>query len=130
MDGSLSIRRSRRRGVCAAVGLVLAMLPVMAPGVVASPNRCWAKNVTQGTPPRFHLQGVIDAARAGDRIKVKQVCVGHFNIGKRLTLVGEGTPRVPVPGLMMIKPIALEEFLGDQLYVTVRRGGDLPIRVQ
>jgi hypothetical protein len=99
MDQPPSIRKPRRRGFLAAVGLALAMLPVLAQGVDASPNRCWAKNLTQGTPPRSHLQGVIDAARAGDRIKVKQVCVGHFRIGKQLTLVGEGTPRVPVPVL-------------------------------
>ena len=28
---------------------------------------------------------------------VRQVCVGHFRIGKQLTLVGERTPSVPIP---------------------------------
>ncbi len=97
MDQPRSIRKLRRRVFLAMVGLAVAMLPVLAPGVAAAPNRCWAKNLTQGTPPRSHLQGVIDTARAGDRIKVKQVCVGHFRIGKQLALIGEGTSGVPVP---------------------------------
>ncbi|HSH32694.1 MAG TPA: hypothetical protein VLB31_03650 [Actinomycetota bacterium] len=99
MDQPRSIRKLRRRVFLAMVGLAVAMLPVLAPAVAAAPNRCWAKNLTQGTPPRSHLQGVIDTARAGDRIKVKQVCVGHFRIGKQLALIGEGTSGVPVPVL-------------------------------
>ncbi len=78
MEQQPSIREPRLRGFLAAVGLALAMLPVLAQGADAAPNRCWAKNLTQGTPPRSHLQGVIDRARAGDRIKVKQVCVRPF----------------------------------------------------
>ncbi len=99
MDQPRSIRKTRGLALVVAAGLALAMLPATASAVDAAPNRCWAKNLTQGTPARSHLQGVIDTARAGDRIAVKQVCTGHFRIGKRLTLVGGSTPAVPVPVL-------------------------------
>jgi hypothetical protein len=99
MDQSRSIRTSRRFALLVAAGLALAMVPATASNVDAAPSRCWARNLSQGTPARSHLQGVIDAARAGDRIAVKQVCTGHFRIGKRLTLVGGSTPTVPVPVL-------------------------------
>ncbi|MGZ8571969.1 MAG: hypothetical protein ACXWW5_07065 [Actinomycetota bacterium] len=99
MDQSRSIRTSHRFALLVAAGLALAMVPASASNVDAAPSRCWARNLSQGTPARSHLQGVIDAARAGDRIAVKQVCTGHFRIGKRLTLVGGSTPTVPVPVL-------------------------------
>ncbi|HET6712633.1 MAG TPA: hypothetical protein VFI59_02860 [Actinomycetota bacterium] len=99
MDQLRTIRRPRGLAVLAGVGLVLAMLPALTPGAESATNRCWAKNVTRGTPARSRLQAVIDDARPGDRIKVRQVCVGHFRIGKQLTLVGERTPSVTIPVL-------------------------------
>lgn len=97
MDQWRTKRKPRDLAVLAAVWLALAMLPALISRADAASSRCWAKNVTRGTPARSNLQAVIDGARRGDRIKVKQVCIGHFRIERELTLVGERTSSVPIP---------------------------------
>jgi predicted outer membrane repeat protein len=54
---------------------------------------CRAKDVTQGTRASSDLQSVIDAANAGDTVRVAGTCVGGFKIRKRLLVVGGLTPR-------------------------------------
>jgi hypothetical protein len=94
MDRVTCERRTPRRmiSVLGLTALVAGMLAVLAPGANAAVNSCKAKNLTKGTPVDTHLQRVIRAASPGDTISVKYVCVGNFNIGKNLTLVGKATP--------------------------------------
>jgi hypothetical protein len=75
------------------------MLAVLTPAAVGVVNTCRAKNLTQGTAADTRLQRVIKAAKAGDTISVRYVCVGNFRIAKDLALVGKATPTVSRPVL-------------------------------
>ena len=101
MDRATHEHRTPRRGLVVLTTLVLVagMFAVLAPGAGAVANTCQARNLTKGTPVRTNLQRVIKAASAGDTISVKNVCVGNFKIGKRLTLSGKSTPKVAMPVL-------------------------------
>jgi hypothetical protein len=79
----------------ATIGLAVWVVGILGPAAAGVLNSCRARNLTQGTPSRSNLQGVITAASPGDRIAVKFVCVGNFHIAKRLTLVGQPTPHLP-----------------------------------
>ncbi len=76
--------------------LVLAAgaLAVTVPEAGAATNTCQARNLTQGTPSGSDLQAVIDTAGPGDTIQVKRICVGHFEIFKDLTIIGQATTAV------------------------------------
>ncbi len=82
-----------RRGVAASATIALAMtvLLALAPGAASVTNTCRARNMTQDTSSRSNLQAVIREAAPGDKISVKYVCVGNFQIKKPLTLVGKAT---------------------------------------
>ena len=99
MGEATSRRKTLRRvaSLLAANGLVVGMLIVLSTDAAAVVNSCRARDVTKGTAFRTNLQNVIDAASAGDTIAVKRVCVGHFKISKKLTLVGKATDAVPKP---------------------------------
>lgn len=90
---------TRTFSIVLALALIAGMLVVLAQPVGAVANTCRARNLTKGTASRSNLQRVITAANAGDRIAVRYVCVGNFRIPKKLTLVGQATPRVPKPVL-------------------------------
>ena len=107
--------RTPRRSfaILATIGLVAAMLGLIAPAASGVANTCRARNVTQGTPSRSDLQAVIRAADPGDTIAVKHVCVGHFRIHKRLTLVGKPTPD-------LLRPVLLANGVGKVLRVSAR----------
>ena len=94
MDRATRERRAPRRvlSVLATIGLVTALLAVLAPGADAVVNTCKARNLTKDTPVDTNLQRVIKAASPGDTIAVKYVCVGNFTIAKTLTLLGRATP--------------------------------------
>ena len=97
MDRATDERRTppRMLAVLTTLGLVAGMLAVLPPGADAVVNTCKARNLTKDTPARSNLQRVIKAASAGDTISVKNVCVGHFKIGKRLILLGKAAPGHP-----------------------------------
>jgi hypothetical protein len=71
----------------------LALVALLAPfGAVAGPPPCQTKNVRTG----FEYKGAnslttaISAANAGDTINVWGTCVGNFEVGKNVTLRGQG----------------------------------------
>jgi hypothetical protein len=115
MDRVTYERRTPQRmiSVLRVTALVAGMLAVLAPGANAAVNTCKAKNLTKGTPVDTHLQRVIRAASPGDTISVKYVCVGNFNIGKDLTLVGKSTPG-------MAKAVLNANGTGRTLYVSAQ----------
>jgi len=76
----------------ATFALVGGTLLTLTPGADAASNSCRARNLTQDGRSDSNLQAVIDTASAGDTIAVKYVCVGNFQVSKKLTLVGEATP--------------------------------------
>jgi hypothetical protein len=79
--------------------IALASMWIAVPGTGASAivNTCQARNATKDGSNRSDLQGVIDAASPGDRVEVRNVCVGTFVIAKDLTIVGRSTTAVPRP---------------------------------
>jgi hypothetical protein len=97
-------KRVRSRTIvplCVSSVIVLAgsLLTFTAAPAVSISNSCRARNATKGTIARSDLQTVIRNASAGDVIEVRNICIGHFVIGKRLTLLGKATPAVPKPAL-------------------------------
>jgi predicted outer membrane repeat protein len=72
-----------------ALALVALLLPF---GAVAGPPPCQTKNVRTGVEYKgaTPLTTAITAASAGDTINVYGTCVGNFEVGKNLTLKGQG----------------------------------------
>ena len=101
MDWSPSERHAPLRMFSSLVplSLVAGMLAFVGPAAEAAVNTCRAKNVTQGTPGNSNLQAAIDDAHRGDTIAVRGECVGDFQIGKWLTLVGRASADVSRPVL-------------------------------
>ena len=96
MDRAPRVHRTPRRmlSVLATFALVGGTLVALAPGADAGVNSCRARNITQDGRSNSNLQTVIDAASPGDTIAVKYVCVGNFQVSKKLTLVGKATPGI------------------------------------
>jgi hypothetical protein len=72
-----------------ALALVALLLPF---GAIAGPPPCQTKNVRTGVEYKgaTPLTTAITAANAGDTINVYGTCVGNFEVGKNLTLRGQG----------------------------------------
>jgi hypothetical protein len=85
--------------VGAVLGLAAATVVLVSPAGVAAVSLCHATDVTSGAATSPDLQGVINAATAGDTVQVEGVCVGGFTIDKDLTLVGKATTEVPQASL-------------------------------
>jgi hypothetical protein len=92
---------SWKRGVISLVATLAVLSGVLAltPEANAGVAKCQAQNVTLGTKASPNLQGLINAATAGNTIQVKGVCVGPFTIAKNLTVFGKPTKAVPLPAL-------------------------------
>jgi hypothetical protein len=72
-------------GACVAMGLLLPM----ASGATASQPRC----LVVGAGGSYgNLQAAVNAASAGDTLKVRGTCYGDTTIGKNLTIVGQSNP--------------------------------------
>jgi hypothetical protein len=93
MDRATHLHSALRRmlSLLATFAFVGGTLLTLTPGADAASNSCRARNITQDGRSDSNLQAVIDAASAGDTIAVKYVCVGNFQVSKKLTLVGEAT---------------------------------------
>jgi hypothetical protein len=82
----------RGLAVIGALALAAGMVAVLAPTAVGRPAPCQTKNVRTG----FEYKGAtpvataISEASAGDTINVWGTCVGNFEVGKSLTLRGQG----------------------------------------
>ena len=78
------------------VGMSASSVPVA--GAAVAPCR-----VTNLTTQQLHdgsgpnLQTAIDQAEGGTRLRVRGICVGTFEIGKDLTLLGRSTAAYPIP---------------------------------
>ena len=88
----------RTRIALAAVVAALSLAVAAAPASAAV-SKCQARNVTLGSKESPDLQGLIDAAGAGDTIQIKGICVGNYTIPKSLTVFGKPTKEVPEPTL-------------------------------
>ncbi len=97
---SLASRRPGRAAVLLMTSVLMIVGLIGAgPSAGAVRNTCRARNVSQDRPSRSDLQGVIDAADPGDKIAVRNVCVGSFTISKDLTLVGKSSAEIVRPVL-------------------------------
>jgi len=84
--------RTGALSVVAALGVVAISLVLIVPVAVAGPPPCQTKNVGTGIEYKGAnpLTSAITAASAGDTINVYGICVGNFEVGKSLTLRGQG----------------------------------------
>jgi len=106
MEAASRERRTPRRSISLiATGLVLvALVAIVAPAAGAAAKKtCWVKNTTlaksYGPATGSVLQGAIDAAKPGNNLEVRGLCVGNFTINKNLTLVGFAKDNYPVATL-------------------------------
>jgi hypothetical protein len=77
------------RGVAVGVCLAMALLLMMAGGATATQPKCL---IVGAGGSHATLQAAVDAASAGDTLKVKGTCYGDTTIGKSLTIVGQSNP--------------------------------------
>jgi predicted outer membrane repeat protein len=76
----------------AALGVVAISLVLIVPAAVAGRAPCQTKNLQTGIEYKgaSPLATAITAANAGDTISIWGTCVGNFEVGKNLTLKGQG----------------------------------------
>ena len=79
----------------ATLGAVAISLMFIVPAAVAGPAPCQTKNLRTGIEYKgaAPLATAITAANAGDTISIWGTCVGNFEVGKDVTLKGQGKKR-------------------------------------
>src|SRR6266540_3324810 len=84
--------RVRPIAVIGALALAAGMVAILAPTAVGGPEPCQTKNVRTGVEYKgaTPVATAISEASAGDTINVWGTCVGNFQVGKSLTLKGQG----------------------------------------
>ncbi len=84
--------RVRPIAVIGALALAAGMVAILAPTAVGGPAPCQTKNVRTGVEYKgaTPVATAISEASAGDTINVWGTCVGNFQVGKSLTLKGQG----------------------------------------
>jgi hypothetical protein len=76
-------------GACAGVFVAMGLVLLMASGATAASPKCLVVGAggSYGT-----LQAAVNAASAGDTLKVKGTCYGDTTISKSLTIIGQSNP--------------------------------------
>ena len=104
------------RGVFAAACLAVGLLGMMAAGATATRSTCVVVNV-RANQRYSTLQAAVDAAMAGDTLKVGGICYGDTTISKNLTIVGgwvatlNGENNASTPGHVVTVPFGVHVTL-------------------
>lgn len=122
--GGLRTRRGRR---AAALGLATGLLALSPPRPARAATECEVKNPRLGAQ-YASLQAAVDAAGAGDKLRVSGVCVGSTVIDRKLTIAGvraSGTSRPILDGDRAGRVLEIEDGVVVRLQSLVVRRGEV-----